>query len=171
MSHDQAMTTVQEPTAMEPTAMEKDEAKVREITIFAMTIGELLDLLDNYPHDDSSTADEPLRLILICAACFYDDRECDLRSTALYLARLALQEDSIGKETAAAMAHYGHACRRDASPGGKGEGNLGQPNSRCLEEDQTLSPKGCERIAPTHSTRAAGFGQPRGFSLRSFQQL
>jgi hypothetical protein len=106
MSHDQAMTTVQEPTAMEPTAMEKDEAKVREITIFAMTIGELLDLLDNYPHDDSSTADEPLRLILICAACFYDDRECDLRSTALYLARLALQEDSIGKETAAAMAHY-----------------------------------------------------------------
>jgi len=76
------------------------------VELEAMTIYELLDLLDDYDPADLSKVNALLLKILIYAAGFYDDGcECNLRCSAVYLAYIALQDDSIGNETAAALAH------------------------------------------------------------------
>jgi hypothetical protein len=71
-----------------------------------MTVGEVLDLFEDFNPDDLSKVNGLLQKILIYAAGFYDDGcECNLRCAAVYLAYIALQDDRIGEETAAALAH------------------------------------------------------------------
>jgi hypothetical protein len=78
-----------------------------------MTVGEVLDLLEDFDPDDLSKVNALLKMILIHAAGFYDDGcECDLRCSAVYLAYIALQDDRIGEETADALAHEMAALAR-----------------------------------------------------------
>jgi hypothetical protein len=62
------------------------ECEMRE-----MSVGQLLDLLEDFNPNDLSRVNALLRKILIHAAGFYDDGcECDLRCSAVYLAYLAI---------------------------------------------------------------------------------